>query len=51
MKKILLVAVAVLVVIITVFLSQRKTMAENNIINNSEMPANVAELKAKAPKG
>lgn len=51
MKTILLVAVAVLVVIITVFLSQKKIMAENNIINNAEMPSNVAELKANAPKG
>lgn len=50
MKKILLVAVAVLVVIITVFVSQRKTMAENNITKHTDMPSNVAELKANAPK-
>lgn len=50
MKKVLLIAVAVLVVVIMVFFNQRESMADSKNINVN-MPNNVAELRANAPKG
>ena len=51
MKKLIILSAAVLVVIIAVLFSQRETMAKKNEIINTNMPSNVAELQANAPKG